>query len=91
MLNKHPRIQKQLIDEIANKSEKEARIKVAQEIHDLKTGGIKKVEGNTYIFDETLREKIDTKIITVKHAPEYYFDMMEVLHKELYWTQTSTR
>ena len=83
-LRKHPKIAIILIKEIKGLKLAQARLKVAQEIQDLETGATKIVDGNTYIFDETKREKIDTKIMTVKHAPEYYLDIMENMHHGLY-------
>jgi ParB/RepB/Spo0J family partition protein len=82
-LNKHPHIQKNLIDQIKYKPEKEARKIVAQEIRDLETGATIK-HGNSYLFDDSKREKIDTKISTEKSAAQYYLEINEKLNELMY-------
>jgi hypothetical protein len=75
-LNKHPHIQKNLIDQIKYKPKKEARKIVAQEIRDLETGATVK-HANSYLFDESKREKVDTKIMIEKSAAQYYLEINE--------------
>jgi hypothetical protein len=76
-LNKHPNLQKNLIDEIAYKPEKEARIIVAQKIRDIETGALVQTDEDSHTIDFDKREKVDKKIQREKHPIEYYLELVD--------------
>lgn len=82
-LREHPKIAIKLIKDIKGLKIAHARVKVNQEIRDLETQATVKT-GNSYIFDPTKREKVDTKIMTEKTSVQYYLELTakvnELLH-----------
>lgn len=82
-LRDHPKIAIQLVKDLKGLSDNHAKIRVRQTIRDLETGATIQ-HGNSYIFDSSKREKVDTKIDTVKTAAEWYYDIMEHLSDLMY-------
>lgn len=83
-LNEHSIIQKSLIDEIAYKPEKEARVIVAQKIRDIETGALVKTGKDSYTIDFDKREKIDTRINAVKSSVQKYLEILDEAHDFMY-------
>jgi type IV secretory pathway VirB4 component len=83
-LNEQPNIQKSLIDEIAYKPEKEARVIVAQKIRDIETGALVKTGKDSYTIDFDKREKVDKKIEREKYPIEYYFEFLDKIQEILH-------
>ena len=79
-LQKHPKLQESLINQLVTKTNKEAKVKVAQTIRDLETGALEK-SGRSYIVRDSLREKIDLKGKVVKHPGMAYLDIIKSVHK----------
>ena len=79
-LQKHPKLQESLINQLTTKNNNEAKVKVAQTIMDLETGTLFK-NGNSYIVDETSREKVDLKGKEVKHPGVAYLDIVKSVKK----------
>ena len=83
-LNEHSIIQKSLIDEIAYKPEKEARVIVAQKIRDIETGALVKTGKDSYTIDFDKREKVDKKIQREKRPIEYYLELIGKFQEVMY-------
>ena len=83
-LNEYSIIQKSLIDEIAYKPEKEARIIVAQTIRDIETGALVKTGEDSYTIDFDKREKVDKKIQREKYPIEYYLEFLDKIDEIMY-------
>lgn len=84
-LRKHPELQKILIKQISNRSQKISRLLVAQTIRDLETGAIER-QGRTssYMFDPTSREKISEKEPVEKSQVEKYLEIIKVIDDLMY-------
>jgi hypothetical protein len=80
-LREHPQVVKQLIDEIADKPMDQARARVNQVVHDIRTGTIEK-EGNDYKVYDHLREKVDNKTVPEPHR--YYLPILGAYLKIMY-------
>ncbi len=79
ILNDHPKLQNELIRQIAYKTIDEARIIADQMIHDIQTGGLKR-DGNSYYYDESVREKLEMEI----RPTQYYLNLLRQMHKMLF-------
>jgi type IV secretory pathway VirB4 component len=79
-----PLFKKSLIDEIAYKPEKEARVIVAQKIRDIETGALVKTGKDSYTIDFDKREKVDKKIEREKYPIEYYFEFLDKIQEILH-------
>lgn len=82
--NKHPRIQKQMIDEIAYKPEKEARIKVNQAIRDLEKEAIVQDEANNYVYNYGKREKVTEKMVDDTKAALRFLEISRKIKELMY-------
>lgn len=82
--NKHPRIQKQIIDEIAYKPEKEARIKVNQAIRDLEKEAIVQDEANNYVYNYGKREKVTEKMVDDTKAALRFLEISRKIKELMY-------
>jgi hypothetical protein len=79
-LQKHPEIQEYLINQLVTKTNKEAKIDVAQEIMDLETGALFK-DGRSYNRHQYLKEKIEPNPKTEKSPRRSYLDLIGSIHK----------
>lgn len=79
-LQKHPELQESLINQLVTKTNKEAKIEVAQTIMDLETGALFK-DGKSYIVHDYLKDKIETNPKTEKHSRLIYFDLIGSMYK----------
>lgn len=68
-LAKHAPLQESLINDVVTKSKNEANNIVDQMIHDIETGALSK-EGNSYRYNESVREKLEANIETEENHPE---------------------
>ena len=76
-LRKHPQLQKELIHRIKFMRIEDARLEVDQMIQDIVTGAIKK-DGNSYYYDESVREKLEVR------PTKHYLNLMRQMHKMLF-------
>jgi hypothetical protein len=85
ILKDHPKIQKNLVEDIAPLTMDQTRIEISQAIRDLETGAIQKIEDqNSYVRDYDLREKIPKKVDRPKHPIEYFLELMDKIDEILY-------
>ncbi|MDR4512596.1 MAG: hypothetical protein MRJ93_12930 [Nitrososphaeraceae archaeon] len=84
-LNEHPKLQKDLIEQIAPLSIKDAKVKVAQKKLDIETGAMIKTEYG-YASDPDKREEVEAKpkIVRVKHPGDYYLELLKLTDKIMY-------
>lgn len=76
-LRSHPQLQKELIHRIKKMKIDDARLEADQMIQDIVTGAIKK-EGNSYRYDESVREKLEVR------PTKYYLNLLREMHKMLF-------
>jgi ParB/RepB/Spo0J family partition protein len=75
-LRKHPKIQRMLVDKIKGLDFKKARLEVAQAIRDLETGALLR-DGNSYIKQDSLREKVVDSLEVFKTPHQNYLEILE--------------
>ena len=80
-LRQHPKVVEHLIDEIADKPLDQARAKVNQVVHDIRTGAIEK-DGKDYKVYDHLREKVDDKTVPEPHR--FYLPILGAYLKIMY-------
>lgn len=76
-LRSHPQLQKELIHRIKKMKIDDARLEADQMIQDIVTGAIKK-EGNSYRYDESVREKLEVR------PTKHYLNLLREMHKMLF-------
>jgi len=74
-LRDHPKIQRQLVDEIQEHKTSSARIIVNDKIKDLETGALAKDDDGQYFYRDTV--KTEHKEEVEKHPLQLYLDLME--------------
>jgi hypothetical protein len=82
-LRDHPKIVLNLVKKMQGLNRTQCRILVNQEIRDLETGATIQ-QGNSYIFDDSKREKVETKFLTERQPSQYFLDISQEINRLLY-------